>query len=170
MGYQSQSNISAWDDRETKRRMRNDLVEWLQSRNYDYALTLGFNFRDVSRTVARKHLRRYDAELNRRLNGTCWLKKTDERIFWVAFPENMDTNPHWHMVVALDRQGFHDDRSSRYADFERLATEAWLKQFPTGTAHCAPLVGTAYEWYITKDFEVDKKIEEFVVEREFWPA
>lgn len=149
------------------RKMRDALVERLKAFDFNYALTIGWNHKSCTTNEMRRKLKDYDARMNRWLNGTRWLDKSDERMNWLAFPEKVETNPHWHLLVSLDHLGFKDHRQARYSAFENASQRTWLKLVPHGTAHCTPLAQGAFEWYVTKELNLSNRYELFILSREF---
>lgn len=150
--------------------MRKEFVARLQEFNFGYAITLGVNHRQLPVATMRDRLKAWDAKMNRFLNGSSWMKRTDERILWVALLEKSEVNPHWHLVASPDPHGFKDTRASRYRAFGPQAQLIWRNLEPKGTYHCDELVGSDWEWYITKELGTAVGIEEFVIAREFWSA
>jgi len=150
-----------------RNRMRLELVRRLQEIDYAFAITLGANHQDLSTRAMRNLLKSWDAQENRFLNGGSWVKRPDERIMWIAFPEKLEVNPHWHLMASPDPAGFHDHRALRYKTFEKSVERTWLRLLPMGTVHCVPLRGSNWEYYATKELAKGDRMEHYVLSREF---
>ena len=107
---------------------------------YHLGLTLTFNT-DISRVKAEQHLRRCHQFINYKLLGRRWLTK-DNIVHWIAFPEKWGVNPHYHLVVRLQRE--------QVNDFLRNITWAWKQQIKSGTTDFIAVD----DWtnYITKEW------------------
>ncbi len=74
---------------------------WLAKQSFTHFVTLATNNPMTSNARMRDTLREWDARVNRKILGSHWLKKPDERIQWIAFPEAFGASPHWHMLLQL---------------------------------------------------------------------
>lgn len=107
--------------------------------------------------MARECLRRWDACVNRAINGPKWLRHYDERLMGVAFLEHPDTNCHWHILVR------HPDNCT-VEEFRREVQRAWHKVTPSGTIdvqHIHDASGIAE--YVTKELNNPKCWENFEI-------
>lgn len=115
-----------------RKRLQTNLRSWAVEKEADYFITAAFN-RQNSKTVstpspstARYHLKRWHARIDKKLLGKHWATADiDDRLFFVAFIEKLDSNPHWHMAVKLADP-------SRAMVFEAKAAECWEKIIPSG--------------------------------------
>jgi len=74
------------------------LKKWMHTQNYTTFTTLAFNTQ-TSLTVAIQRLKALHARLDRRALGQRWSKKTlTQRVSSISFPENIDSNLHFHML------------------------------------------------------------------------
>ena len=126
---------------------REELSKWL---NTDFAfthfITLATN--QASRELKTRHriagqdssfretklrhlLRQWDARVNRQLNGPKWLAHADDAIWFFAFLEKPETNPHWHLLFRIN----FFTTILPHAKLEQLKTAAtahWQRLVPSG--------------------------------------
>ena len=148
-------------------RMRRAWVDRLSEFPFSHAVTLGTNHKNWSYEVMRQKLKEWDARVNRELNGPLWTKRPDERLVWIAFPEKLHVNPHWHMLVSVDRDVGTGRRASAYAHLTATVERIWIDLVPSGTAECKALDSGPWPWYITKEFQQHGRYGQFVLSREF---
>ena len=79
------------------------LGEHLSSYEFDYFVTLSFNdYHSV--TVARDKVKAFQARMDRKLLGRKWYKKpTTDRLFFIAFPEHINSNFHYHLLLKFPK-------------------------------------------------------------------
>ena len=113
-----------------REQMRAALRERLRAFPFTHFVTLATNGAEIAYPGARRLLREWDARVNRRLNGPKWVKRPDERLVWIAFPEKMEGNFHWHLVVEVDPEIKNPSRKARTDRLDVAAKMAWLDTFP----------------------------------------
>jgi len=113
-------------------RMREKLREWLTARAITHMITLTPNVPYASLGQIRRQLRRWDARMNHAVLGGRWQRRPERRLGWIAFPEKLDTNPHWHLCLELaDAQRRWFARGSTSLD--ELVHRHWRIVAPGGT-------------------------------------
>lgn len=149
------------------RRMRQELRAKLFNYDFTHFITLASNHQPLGYTRMRALLKEWDARVNRELNGRKWAKRPDERLVWFAFPEKMDVNPHWHLIVQVDP---HIENAARAARTERLPEIGhmhWHSLVRQGSFDCQSVESSRVIEYITKASAEETHFEKFVVFREF---
>ncbi len=127
-------------------------------------MTLNFN-RDTDYTAARKALKAWHARVDKALLGGSWSRKArNERTFFIACVEHLDSNIHWHVMLRLG-EGADTKR------FDAVAEQCWEKLVKSGSlelAHLATdLENVKRARYTVKDLWQQKAIELFVLITEF---
>lgn len=148
-------------------RMRRELRNKLLDYDFTYFITLASNHQPLGYSRMRELLKSWDARVNREINGPKWVKRLDERLVWFAFPEKMDVNPHWHLIVQVDP---HIENAARAARTERLPEIGhmhWLSLVRQGSFDCQSVESSGVIQYITKMSTEETHFEKFVVFREF---
>ena len=148
-------------------RMRLELRAKLFDYDFTHFITLASNYQPLGYPRMRALLKEWDARVNRELNGRKWAKRPDERLVWFAFPEKMDVNPHWHLIVQVDT---HIENAARAARTERLPETGhmhWMGLVRQGSFDCQSVVSSNVIDYITKMSAEETHFEKFVVFREF---
>jgi hypothetical protein len=140
--------------------------EMLRKRKADYFVTLMPNSPELSYDNLLALLKRWDALVNRQLNQAKWSKRPDERVYWFAFTEKLEVNPHWHLLVELDPDAT-GERLRRTDAFPEIAADAWKKVVRSGTADCQEPYSEKGLNYATKLLSKSKNFERFVLSREF---
>lgn len=103
-----------------------ELRFWLESLKPTHFITFNFNT-DVTLISARRALKRFHAKLDRALHGRRFhLLSSEERTFFVAFPEHVNSNLHYHALL----------RTNSY-DFSLMAPKIWKQVVPSGDLHNA---------------------------------
>lgn len=114
--------------------LKQALPDWLEGLNFTHSVTLTFNqmgnYRpDHILEYARDKLKFFHSQIDRKLLGSRWQRKPfDERTFFIAFPEKIATNMHYHLLVRVPEP--HKDR------FEILGKTIWPKIVRSGTYDC----------------------------------
>lgn len=78
--------------------MRDEFVEFLVNTDTTHFITFATNS-DMSETTARAKLNEWLKRVDKFALGKRYWKKTDERAFFVAVPESMGINTHYHALV-----------------------------------------------------------------------
>lgn len=149
------------------RRMRRELRNKLLDYDFTYFITLASNHQPLSYTRMRALLKEWDARVNRELNGRKWAKRSDERLVWFAFPEKMDMNPHWHLIVQVDPHIENATRAARTDRLPEIGHMHWLSLVRQGSFDCQSVESPRVIEYITKMSAEETHFEKLVVCREF---
>lgn len=110
------------------------LPDWLQGLNLTHFVTLTFNQKGYHRPdqileYARDKLKFFHAKLDSHLLGNNWAKKPKEqRTLFVAFPEKIAVNMHYHLLMRVP--------SNHRYNFETSAESFWKSIVPSGTYDC----------------------------------
>lgn len=144
---------------------RQEIIKWLESLSPDAFLTLNFNC-EMTLYHARKRYHNFLARLDRRLVGPRWLKLPDKRTDLIAFPENVNSNLHFHAIGKLPPKAYDMCQVTLMAEIDRLWKSVVRSgstdfQFITYDKHVLPD-------YITKQIGRPGVMESFVSSREFW--
>ena len=135
--------------------------EMLRDMGAEYFVTLNFN-RDTNYEAARKALKAWHAFVDKALLGGSWSRKArNERTFFIACVEHLDSNIHWHVMLRLC-EGANTQR------FEAVAEQCWEKLVKSGSLKMWHLETDLEEArYTVKDLWRQKAIELFVLSTEF---
>lgn len=153
--------------RAQSQRMRRELRNKLLDYDFTHFITLASNHQPLGYSRMRDLLKAWDARVNREINGPKWVKRPDERLVWFAFPEKLDVNPHWHMIVQVDPL---IENAARAASTERLPEIGhmhWLSLLRQGTFDCQGIESPKVIQYVTKMSAEKTHFEKFVMSREF---
>ena len=148
-------------------RMRSELRKKLFSYDFTHFITLASNHQPLGYPRMRSLLKEWDARVNREINGRRWTRRPDERLVWFAFPEKIDVNPHWHVIVQVDPDIQSHGRAARTLRLPEIAHMHWLSLVRQGSFDCQSVDSQGVINYITKMISVDRYFENFVVFREF---
>ncbi|MGB4107665.1 MAG: hypothetical protein WBK55_07695 [Alphaproteobacteria bacterium] len=130
---------------------------WLDSQNFTHFMTLVFN-RPETLDSARDKLKKFHANIDRRILGTNWYKKPpEERTFFIAFPEHIQSNLHYHLLTRVNRE--HIER------FEQHAPDVWETLVKSGSIDIQPFTGRLD--YCLKEQYKDQNYRAFIISREF---
>ena len=130
--------------------------------DWDYFVTANLN-RDTNWHGAKRLLRDWHAQVDRRILGGRWQRKKDQRTFFIACCEGGETNIHWHLFVKVKQE--------KKPRFEQAAAVLWEGLVPSGSMDIQKLPSKADTFraagYATKDFWRKEAIENFVLSTEF---
>lgn len=155
------------DSRACRKRMRQELRAKLLSYDFSHFITLASNHQPLGYLRMRALLKEWDARVNREINGPKWVKRSDERLVWFAFPEKMDVNPHWHLIVQVDPHIENATRAERTDRLPEIGHMHWLSLVRQGSFDCQSVESPRVIEYITKMSAEESHFEKFVVFREF---
>lgn len=150
-----------------RRRFRAEMRAKLREYSFTHFITLATNHQQLSYGRMRSLLKQWDARVNRALIGPKWTKRPDERIIWFAFPEKLDVNPHWHLLLEVDPLAETLSRRWRTDNLSRIARNEWLRLVPSGSFDCQAVASADVIDYVLKCMTAGSYIEQFVVSREF---
>lgn len=153
--------------RAQRQRMRQELRKKLRDYDFTYFITLASNHQPLGYSRMRSLLKEWDARVNREINGPKWAKRPDERLVWFAFPEKIDVNPHWHLIVEVDPYIESATREDRTQRLPEIAHMHWLSLVRQGSFDCQSVESSGVIGYITKMSAEKSDFEKFVVFREF---
>jgi hypothetical protein len=145
---------------------------WLENWKFDRFVTLATNdssssLRGVGSSLDRVTdlLKEWDGRMHRKLVGSKWSKRVEDRMWAFYFLEKPSSNPHWHGLVQFNK--YFPGMAERQAElFDRNAEKIWKKLVPAGTVKSIPIYeqrGVAdyvsktlpypvsYEHYVTPD-------------------
>lgn len=162
--------------RPPKSREREAVREWLNGMHFTHFITLSSNNEILSREDMGKHLKTWDSRVNRKLVGPRWHKRNDERMYWMAFPEKADVNPHWHLLLQLLPEQIDKDEERQLTSewsFAGFIEKIWTQIVPSGTVDVQRLgVGQNNKIrtcnYVTKSLGYEPNLENFVMSREYF--
>lgn len=149
------------------KRMRQELRTKLLDYDFTYFITLASNHQPLGYPRMRALLKEWDARVNREINGPKWAKRPDERLVWFAFPEKMDVNPHWHLIVEVDPLNETTTRADRTARLPEIGHMHWLNLVRQGSFDCQGVDSSDVIRYVSKVNANQTHFEKFVVCREF---
>ncbi len=146
------------------KRIRKAMNEMVRDMDAEYFVTLNFN-RDTNYEAARNALKAWHARVDKALLGGSWRRKArNERTFFIACVEHLDSNIHWHVMLRLGE-------SADTQRFEAVAEQCWEKLVKSGSLklrHLATdLENVKRAHYTVKDLWQQKAIEHFVLSTEF---
>ncbi len=162
------SEANGWGGRRAlHQRMREELRTKLCSYDFTHFITLASNHQPLRYPRMRSLLKEWDARVNREINGRKWTQRPDERLVWFAFPEKIDLNPHWHMIVQVDQNIEFSERAARTQRLSEIGHMHWLSLVRQGSFDCQSVESSRVIEYITKMSAEETHFEKFVVFREF---
>lgn len=115
----------------------NALPDWIEQLNFTHFVTLTLNQKGFYRPdhileYARDKIKFFHAQLDRCFLGSRWASKSiEERTLFIAFPEKIATNMHYHLFMQIKAK----HENSFYANAESI----WLNIIPSGTFDCKRL-------------------------------
>lgn len=139
------------------------ISKWLsETFTFTHFITLTSNSSDISVQSLRDRIKHWDALVNRELYGPKWRKHYDEILWWFAFMEKPETNPHWHLLCR-----FQD--VDKLAKFTVVAEMMWLKTLPSGTVDIQPIKENPERVndYVTKRVGSKIQYDHFITPDEF---
>ncbi len=146
--------------------LQRELRIWLERYTFTHFVTLSSNHQSFSYQWMKQQLREWDARVNHSLNGRRWQKRPDERLVWFAFPEKLTTNPHWHLLVAVDDYAETAARAARLADFHIYGRRHWMDLCYQGSFDAQRIESKGIIEYVTKVSADTAYLEKFVLSRE----
>lgn len=133
-------------------RIRSSIITWVTEEGCSHALTLNPN-REVTFDKLRKMFGRFCLEIDRLRNDKKRVAALDpsHRLFAVAFPEHLSTNPHLHLAARFD--GWWKGPLDRQA--ERSMWLAWRRITSGAGSICLKHMHDPAGWgeYITKEYK-----------------
>ena len=112
--------------------LRSALIDWMAEQDYRIFTTLAFNG-DTSVSAATDKLKLLHARLDRLALGPRWQKLSEQRITSISFPENIESNLHFHMLWSAPK--------SEDTLFQTLPI-LWQEIVPAGDADMQLISGT----------------------------
>jgi hypothetical protein len=145
------------------------LPDWLETLNFTHFVTLTFNQSQYHRPdqileYARDKLKFFHAKLDCLLLGSRWAKKSRfERTLFIAFPEKIPVNMHYHLFMRIPSK--HENQ------FYRHAENLWTGIVPSGTYDCkllkdAPNTNGLFS-YATKEQFKNVNFNHIIISSEF---
>lgn len=132
----------------------------VDDQNFTYFVTLVFN-RCETIDSARKKLRMFHQKLDRKILGVDWYKKPhDQRTFFIAFPEHIASNLHYHLLVKV-----RDEYKGR---FEEHAPSVWEGLVKSGSINIQEIYDErGLISYCVKEQHKNQNFQSFIISTEF---
>jgi hypothetical protein len=119
----------------SRRNYRAALEEWLTTLHVDLFVTLSFS-QNMRFQQARPLLGQWFARLDSHYLGRGWSRrKSDDRTFAIAVPENISTNLHYHCLVRLPTRG----RAQPISECAAQLSGYWRRLVWGGTCDVEPI-------------------------------
>lgn len=139
---------------------------WLDQQNFTHFTTLVFNKQETLDS-ARDKLKKFHANIDQKIIGVNWYKKPqDQRTFFIAFPEHIQSNLHYHLLMKINEE--HIER------FERHAPIVWEKLVKSGSINIQPFRiankangSQGHSAYCLKEQYKNQNYQSFIISREF---
>lgn len=151
-------------------RIQRDAADWLgQKFKFSHFVTLAANDPMAGRKRMRRLVKNWDAHMNRHLYGPKWLKRYDELLFWFAFLEKPEANPHWHLLIEIP---FADEttRNSLGAKIFEYAEPEWKRLISSGTVRTRAIYNRInIAEYVAKELGHELQYTELITPDEFRP-
>lgn len=149
---------------------RKEMVDWLNQQGFNFFVTLNLNLKNASVQTGSNKLKKFHGYLDRALLGKHWHRKPDdERTLFIAFPEHLKSNLHYHLLVKV--------KEDKKMDFRIEAPKAWGKVATSGSIEIGnsvngPILDSDVDsikvaWYSTKNVWNDDCRENFVISSQF---
>jgi len=149
--------------------VRKALPNWLKGLSFTHFVTLAFNQKMSAKPkyileYSRDKLRHYHAKLECRMYGKHWhLKPQSKRLFYVAFPEKILSNMHYHLLMKISP--LHEEKFNQYAG------DIWRKVVKSGTFDSKPfetaINADGYLSYVSKDQYLPLNFNNTIISSEF---
>jgi len=149
---------------------RKGMVELLNQQNWDFFVTLNLNLPNTNIKSGYEKLKKFHGYLDRALLGKYSHRKPyDDRTLFIAFPEHIESNLHYHLMVKV--------MDGKKMDFIVEAPKAWKKVITSGNIEFGnredgrnlnndvDRIKTA--WYSTKNIWNDDCRENFIISSQF---
>lgn len=151
---------------ENRKILQRELRAWLERYTFTHFVTLSSNHQSFTYEWMRQQLKEWDARMNRSLNGPRWHKRPDERLVWFAFPEKLTTNPHWHLLVAVDDYSVTTTRAARLVEFPIYGKRHWMDLCHQGSSDAQDIETKRVIENVTKVSADPAYLEKFVLSTE----
>lgn len=149
---------------------RREMVQFLNQQDFDFFVTLNLNLPNASIQTGFNKLKQFHGHLDRALLGKYWHRKPyDERTLFMAFPEHIESNLHYHLFVRV--------KNDNKMDFCIEAPKAWKEVTTSGSIEIgnrengqildSELDRIKTAWYSTKNIWNDNCRENFVISSQF---
>ena len=148
----------------THRKNREAMRDWLSERPFTHMITLQPNRQFMSCRFNEARLQQRGAGMNREILGPKWLKHTERRLGWIAFAENLDTNPHWHLLLELTVEQEARLSTGRFG-LKAAVHRHWVWLVPGGTTDTQPIFDSGAARYCTKQLHQNKTIQIFTISK-----
>ncbi|MBT4116281.1 MAG: hypothetical protein HOE84_07635 [Rhodospirillaceae bacterium] len=146
---------------------RRELAAWLVQLKPEVFVTLNFN-RETTVQGGWKTLKEFHARLDRKFLGTDWSTRGFERSDFIFFPENIQTNFHYHGLGVLPVN------AERYTtqSLRVIINDIWKALVPSGTTDFQLITASPeiLANYVTKQVSHDASRAGYITSREFWPS
>jgi hypothetical protein len=120
------------------RHFRVEMSRWLQEHRFTHFITLTTHNPSISIDGMNNRLKQWDARMNRALYGPKWSQHRDQLIWFFAFLESPQTNPHWHLLLRIDDSPASGKPIGAFR-LEAKIRAIWSRLAPAGTVDVQPL-------------------------------
>ncbi len=145
----------------SKHRKTNHMAYWLhQFIRPNFFVTLAFND-TPSVEAAKDKLKKWSGDLDRNYLGPKFHKKPiEDRTFFIAFPEHLGSNFHYHLLAKID--------CDRWLNFRNDVDECWNDNVQSGTTDTKLIYNLeGCIRYISKDVHKSINNENYIISDEF---
>lgn len=149
------------------KKMQEEMIRKLENYHFTHFITLSSNGLVSREERMVQLLKQWDARVNRALVGPRWQKRPDERLFWYAFLEKPQENPHWHLLAQIDPNYTSTPQAVRVARLPIVGERTWAELLSRGSFNCQPIVSKEIIRYVLKEFRSAGDFTRFVVSTEF---
>lgn len=140
-----------------------EMESWLERTPFTHFVTLAFN-RTETIDSARNKLKHFHARLDRKILGSNWYKKAkEERTFFLAFPEHIHSNFHYHLLTVV--------KNENECRFNNSVEDAWKSIVKSGSVNIQSFRKSynpeGFVSYSLKEQYSSKNYQSFVISHEF---
>jgi hypothetical protein len=146
------------------RLLKKSFVRWLTQEEFDLFATLNLNTESTPQRL-RSAFKALLARLDRHFLGRDWCNFPSRlRTKAVAVVENLDTNPHMHVLMTLPRLG----RKLSIRRQRRIIDHYWTSLFPSGSTNVQAIYDAKHLVpYLAKRLKRPGYFEKFMLSQEF---
>ena len=157
---------------------RTAVREWLMQYRHKFELSVTLNFnRSITWNAAHDKVGEWAQRVDHTYLGRSYKKHPDHRLYFVAFFENADTNPHFHVLVRLPLVPWRRLRKSRFHNYRKsswhgkVMEEHWVKIMKQGSCDTKKIYDlNGIVRYDTKQLSRPSADQQYVISTEFHPS
>ena len=155
---------STYNSHAVRKELQDAMRSFVISLNPAYFVTANFNVPDMTLQQSRDALNEFDKRVNRRFYNKKFCKQNlSDRLFFIAFPEHLNSNLHYHLLTRVPEQ--------KKALFEIYAHYELTQVIPSASLHICKLKTQddirKVSYYSCKDNFKIENYENFIVSTEF---